>query len=114
MAYLEYPKALYLDGDTSKASTVVQNAEQEEAAAREGFQPLPANPPPEPAQPGGAAFLEFPKMLYQGGALGADTRVVKDAAAQEAAAADGFLPLAAADAAHDDDEPKHGRSRKKK
>lgn len=39
------------------------------------------------------AYQEFPKTLYEGGELDGDTRVVATIGEQEAAAADGFLPI---------------------
>lgn len=40
--------------------------------------------------------MEFPKMIYLGGEHGAEHRIVADQAEQDAAKADGFLPLGTA------------------
>lgn len=37
--------------------------------------------------------MEFPKMIYLGGEHGTEHRIVADQAEQDAAKADGFLPL---------------------
>ena len=37
--------------------------------------------------------MEFPKMIYLGGEHGAEYRIVADQAEQDAAKADGFVPL---------------------
>ncbi len=93
MPYLEFPKAVYLDGDVTRESTIVHNEHDEAAAKRRGFQALPANPPPEALQPGGPDHLPYPKMLYIDGKIDGDTRVVKDADEEAVAASDGFVAL---------------------
>lgn len=40
--------------------------------------------------------MEFPKMIYLGGEHGAEHRIVADQAGQDAAKADGFVPLGTA------------------
>lgn len=96
----EYPKFLpKLDAEgkeTDEGAIVVQNADEEAAAltrghvTRKSVRPARApdaagNPPP--------AFLEFPKYVYRGEDGERKSRLVKDADAEAAAAADGFAPL---------------------
>lgn len=121
MPYLEYPKHVYLDGDVSKESRRVENADDEAAAEDAGFLALPAHPPIEDAQPGGAKHLPYPKILYVGGLIDGETRRVENADDEAAAGDDGFLALVAVDAADEDEnpgnvdeaKPKRGRKPKK-
>jgi len=96
MPYLEYPKAVYLDGDVSKASKIVSGAEQEAAAQADGYLALPAQPPAEAMQPGAPDHLPYPKMLFQGGAIDGETCIVANAEQEAMKAAEGFVPLALA------------------
>lgn len=121
MAYLEFPKALYINGDTTKACKVVQTADQEAAAALEGYEALPANPPADPAQPGSPEHLPFPAILYRRGDdglsdLAGETTRVESLKEQEAAAAEGFFPLKTQpdEAGDESEDAPSRRSRKKK
>jgi hypothetical protein len=40
--FQEFPKCLYLDGDTAKAHAIVMNADEEEVKAAEGYMPAKA------------------------------------------------------------------------
>lgn len=96
----EYPKFLpRLDADgkeTDDGAVVVKNAEEEAAAVTRGHvvreRVQPANAPnaaglvPPPA-------LEYPRHLFRGSDAGLVSVVVKDADADAAARADGYLPL---------------------
>lgn len=95
MPYLEFPKAVYLGGDTTRESKIVKNAAEEEAARALGFEALPAHPPVDVAQPGGSQHLEFPKILYREGRIDGETKRVEHADAQDVAAGQGFFPLGA-------------------
>ena len=69
MAYQEYPKHVYVDGDIEKESIVVKNFEAEYAANLRGYKALAnSHPPDTPEQTAVAAqgeYLEYPKMLYK-------------------------------------------------
>jgi len=52
--------------------------------------------------------MEFPKMIYLGGEHGAEHRIVADQAEQDAAKADGFVPLGTALEGKPSDDEKAG------
>lgn len=116
--YLEFPKAVYRDGDTARESRVVKNADEEADAALQGFQALPAHPPPEPMQVGSPEHLPYPKMLYRDGKADGETCVVPNAEKEAEKAAEGFYALGSgpsddAGTTEADDAPKGRRWRKK-
>lgn len=99
MAYLEYPKHVYLDGDAAKDSAIVTNAEEERLAGIKGYAALPSVVLPEgslAALQASPSYLEFPKHVYRDEDGARVSIVVKDADEEAAAVAQGYAPLGVA------------------
>lgn len=83
MSGLEYPKHVYPDGDVTKESRVVKNADEEAAAGKDGFKAIPrefGTGVSGVADAASAAPLEYPLHVYLDGELDAQkSRVVKNA-----------------------------------
>ena len=106
MAYLAYPKHLYLDGDLTKASVRVEDEQAEAGFVAQGYAALPASVP----VPGSidalkaeARYLEYPKVLTIDGA---EVRVESEQDAVRLGL------IASADEAPAAEKPKRGRPAK--
>ena len=78
----EYPKHVYKDGDVTKASRVVKNADEEAAAKKDGYVQIarsPVAPERHVSDPASAEVLAYPLHVYQDGDLEQKSRIVKNA-----------------------------------
>lgn len=120
--FLEYPKHVYPNGDIEQPSKIVKDADEEAAAAAEGYQAIAVSHPEAAPAVGSVAHLDYPRHVYVGGDLDADSRLVRNADEEAAAAEEGYqryspaqadAPEGAESADAGDEKPK-GRSRRKK
>ena len=97
MAYIEYPKHVYKDGQIDGESAVVKNLEEERAAGLKGYIALPSAPPLDPAEAAKAepTYLEFPKHVYKGEGEDRVSIVVKNADEEAAALEQGYAAIGA-------------------
>lgn len=91
---LDYPKHVYLNGDVDKESTIVKNAAEEMSAALRGYKEIPRHFGPGVsgvADEASAPPLDYPRFLYLGGDLEAESRLVRNADEEAEAAGNGYL-----------------------
>ena len=94
---LEYPKHVYLEADVTKESRIVRNLEEEAKAAEDDYREIPRHFGPGisgVADAVSVAALDYPRFLYAGGDVEAESLLVKNSDEEAAAVADGFARLA--------------------